>query len=171
LENAAIRKGIQDMILFFAQAFSKSLKMKQRNYINKRPWNADIPFAKRLEGRLSTIITGFCLLIIAYAFWCNSLVNSAIKYLSYLPISAVSESHSMARAEDLRMPQMVIIARFWGCSLAQAFSKSLIGTTLKLHHYCTEIDLEWVRNALGTPREHLEQCNSPWLSQFMHIIS
>jgi hypothetical protein len=36
-----------------------------------------------------------------------------------------------------------------------------LGTILKLQQNCTKIDLEWVRNTLGTPLEHLEQCNSP----------
>jgi hypothetical protein len=62
-EDAAIRKGIQDMILFFAQAFSKNLKMKQPNYTDKHPNSANILSAKRFEDRLSILITALCLLI------------------------------------------------------------------------------------------------------------
>ncbi len=128
--------------------------MRQPNSTDKNPGSACILSAQRFEGRLSALITHHRLLITVHAFWCNSVTNSAINRLCYSSASAILRVLCVIAAESRKTLQMGMVAGFVGCSRK-------LGTTLKLHQNYTENDLEHIRNALGTPRKHLEQCNSP----------
>jgi hypothetical protein len=128
---------------------------------------------QRIENRAFTHITMYCLLI---TIWCISIANNDINHSDHTLIRAIFGIYRIIRSGETTKMQITVnrhqdwisscpFAQAFSKSLilllffAQAFSKSLIGTTLKLHRNYTEIDLERVGNTLGTPREHLEQCN------------
>ena len=153
--------------------------MKHHNYTNKHPGNLHTIFTKCSDNRLSILIAAFYSLIIHYhsliannrlliTTWCIFAVNNAKNHPNYEPISPfayrpISHIRAIIRAIGDASHRSRITSHW--LLFAQAFSKSLIGTkrktTPKLHHFYTEFDLEWVRNAFGTARTNLEQCNSP----------
>ena len=78
---------------------------------------------------------------------CISIANNATKHTDHSSIRAIFGVYCIIRPGKSRKTQIAADRHqdwIYPCS-----RKS--GTTLKLHHYYTEIDLEWVRNALGTP--------------------
>jgi hypothetical protein len=104
------------------------------------------------EDMAHNTIADYCLLI---TIWCISVANSAIDHLDYTLIRAIFGIDRMIKPEKTIKTQ---IAADRHQDWISSCSKKL-GTTLKLHRNYTENDLEWVRNALGTSQEHLEQCN------------
>ena len=130
-------------------------------------------FAQHFENIAHNPITDYYSLI---TIWCIFIANNVKNQPNYQPISSIRAiifviRDSFTSHESLFTSHLVAFAQAFPKSLissaffAQAFSKGLIGTILrttpKLHHFYTEIDLEWVGNAFGTPRTNLEQCNLP----------
>ncbi len=145
--------------------------MRQPNSTDKHSWSADILSAPRLRDRLSipitdlyllithlcSLITDYCSLITVYASWCNSIANNATKHTDHSSIRAIFGIYCITKPGKTTKTQIAADRhQDW---ISSCSKKS--GTTPKLHQNYTEIDLEWVRSALGTPLEHLEQCNSP----------
>ena len=102
---------------------------------------------QRYKGRHSTIITALSCLITHHCslitIWCISVANIAINHIDYTLIRAIPEIYRMIKPGKTIKMQIAVDSyqdRVYSCS-----KKS--GTTLKLHHYYTEIDLEWVRNS------------------------
>ena len=145
--------------------------MKQRNYTNKRP---------NSTNRLSAIITAFLTLIthhcslitdnrLLITIRCIFVVKNAPKHINYVPIHAIiSVICAVIRAirdtlirHPSRVTHHALLAHCHWLYAAWNKPGTKHKTTPKLHQNYTEIGLERLWNAPGTPLEHLEQCNSP----------